>query len=181
MADNRDALPPWRGLGPDALTLAPGSMPRLLGSVGRPIKAALLDQSLLAGVGNIYADEALHRAGIHPRERACEISPERARALGRALRSVMRQAVRAGGSTLRDYRAAEGQRGAFQAQHAVYGRGGKPCLTCGAILERAVIGQRTTVWCPICQASPNPPGVHELSTFGEPRGGRASASPSSTL
>jgi formamidopyrimidine-DNA glycosylase len=151
LAESRDELPPWRGLGPDALTLPPDDLAGLLAKAKRPIKAALLDQSLLAGVGNIYADEALHRAGIHPAEIACEISTPRALRLGAALGEVLGLAVRAGGSTLRDYRAADGQAGAFQLQHAVYGRGGQPCLTCGATLDSGMLAQRTTVWCPNCQ------------------------------
>ena len=151
LAESRDGLPPWRGLGPDALTLPPRDLHGLLARARRPIKAALLDQGLLAGVGNIYADEALHRAGIHPAELACEISAPRARELGKALRELLALAVKAGGSTLRDYRAAEGQAGAFQLQHAVYGRGGLPCLTCGQLLDSGVLANRTTVWCPGCQ------------------------------
>lgn len=153
LAESRDELPPWRGLGPDALTLPPEDLGGLLARARRPIKAALLDQGLLAGVGNIYADEALHRAGIHPAEVACEISAARARKLGKALRELLELAVQAGGSTLRDYRGAEGQVGAFQFQHAVYGRGGLPCFTCGQALERGVLASRTTVWCPGCQGA----------------------------
>ncbi len=151
LAETRDELPPWRGLGPDALTLPPEHLAGLLAKARRPIKAALLDQGLLAGVGNIYADEALHRVGIHPAELACEISAPRALRLGEALRELLRLAVEAGGSTLRDYRAAEGQAGAFQLQHAVYGRAGQACLTCGEVLESGMLAQRTTVWCPRCQ------------------------------
>lgn len=153
LAESRDELPPWRGLGPDALTLPPQDLGGLLARARRPIKAALLDQGLLAGVGNIYADEALHRAGIHPAEVACEISAARARKLGKALRELLELAVQAGGSTLRDYRGAEGQAGAFQFQHVVYGRGGLPCFTCGRALERGVLASRTTVWCPVCQGA----------------------------
>jgi len=153
LAKSRDELPPWRGLGPDALTLPPRALHELLARARRPIKAALLDQGLLAGVGNIYADEALHRAGIHPAELACEVSAPRAHVLGKALRDLLVLAVRAGGSTLRDYRGAEGKAGAFQLQHAVYGRGGQPCLTCGQPLETGVLAGRTTVWCVSCQGA----------------------------
>lgn len=153
LAESRDELPPWRGLGPDALALPPQHLHGLLARARRPIKAALLDQGLIAGVGNIYADEALHRAGIHPAETACEISAARSRKLGEALRDLLTLAVEAGGSTLRDYRGAEGQAGAFQLQHAVYGRGGLPCLTCGRTLDCGVLAGRTTVWCPVCQGT----------------------------
>ncbi|UYV12256.1 MAG: bifunctional DNA-formamidopyrimidine glycosylase/DNA-(apurinic or apyrimidinic site) lyase [Phycisphaera sp.] len=153
LAQSRDELPPWRGLGPDALSLPPGELGGLLAKVRRPIKAALLDQRLLAGVGNIYADEALYRAGIHPAELACEIPATRAHKLGKVLGDLLALAVEAGGSTLRDYRAADGQAGAFQLRHAVYGRGGQPCLTCGQALESGVLASRTTVWCPSCQGA----------------------------
>lgn len=161
LANRRDALPPWGKLGPDALTLPADELPGLLTGVRRAIKAALLDQGLLAGVGNIYADEALHAAGIHPGDAACDLSPQTLRALGRALGDLLAASVRAGGSTLRDYRGAEGQRGAFQLQHAVYGRAGQPCQSCGRELACGLIGQRTTVWCPSCQ---QPQTAHRLST-----------------
>lgn len=172
LAASRNELPPWQGLGPDALSLRPADYPSLLARTRRPIKAALLDQSLLAGVGNIYADEALHEAGIHPRTIACELDSHRATALGRAVARLLAQAVEAGGSTLRDYRGAEGQPGAFQLQHRVYGRGGQPCLGCGQTLESGVLGQRTTVWCGACQNGgpasgllpASAPHTNELST-----------------
>lgn len=169
LADSRDELPPWRGLGPDALALPPHDLHGLLARARRPIKAALLDQGLLAGVGNIYADEALHMARIHPAELACEISVARAHQLGEALRDLLGLAVRAGGSTLRDYRSADGQAGGFQLQHAVYGRGGQPCLACGRPLETGVLAGRTTVWCPCCQGAScgvieGPQSTNELST-----------------
>lgn len=165
LAASRDELPPWQGLGLDALTLDPEVYPEMLGRARRPIKAALLDQGLLAGVGNIYADEALHEAGIHPRELAREISADRLVRLGKAVRRLLALAVEAGGSTLRDYRGADGQSGAFQLQHRVYGRGGLPCLSCGHELAVALVGQRTTVWCPRCQ----PQGVGEPENRGRPQ------------
>ena len=185
LAASRDELPPWQGLGPDALSIHPSDYPALLARARRPIKAALLDQGLLAGVGNIYADEALHEAGIHPWAITSELPPDRAVALGRAVSRLLAQAVQAGGSTLRDYRGAEGQAGAFQFQHRVYGRAGQPCLTCGQTLESAVLGQRTTVWCEACQnpaSAPalqgsNAPQTNGLSTSRSNAGG-GEASPS---
>ena len=184
LAKSRDELPPWQGLGPDALTLDPDAYPEMLARAKRPIKAALLDQGLLAGVGNIYADEALHEAGIHPRELACEVSADRLVRLGRAVRRLLAVAVEAGGSTLRDYRGAEGQAGAFQLQHKVYGRGGQPCLACGHELAVALVGQRTTVWCPGCQPQDTgkplrdgrPQTTNDLSTMRKTGSGAGSSS-----
>ncbi|MEQ8318111.1 MAG: bifunctional DNA-formamidopyrimidine glycosylase/DNA-(apurinic or apyrimidinic site) lyase [Phycisphaerales bacterium] len=168
LAPSRGDLPPWQGLGPDALTLEPEALPAILAKARRPMKAALLDQRLLAGVGNIYADESLHRAGIHPGELACDVEAGRLVRLGRELAALLARAVRAGGSTLRDYRGAEGQAGAFQLQHAVYGRAGEPCRTCGRVLASGLLAQRTTVWCDACQ---RPQSTNELSTMARARAG----------
>lgn len=151
LADSPESLPIWKSLGPDALELHPMQLSELLAPVRRPIKAALIDQSLLAGVGNIYADEALHRAGVHPRTPACDIPQAGVVELGRSIVAILREAIEAGGSTVRDYRNAMGQSGDFQRAHQVYGRGGQPCTTCGTRLEQDTIGQRTSVWCPTCQ------------------------------
>ena len=178
LAPSRDELPPWRGLGPDALTLEPQAYYGLLAGVRRPIKAALLDQHLLAGVGNIYADEALHEARIYPRTTASELSGSQATALGRAVARLLATAVEAGGSTLRDYRGAEGDPGSFQSQHRVYGRGGQPCRACQTTLAVELLAQRTTVWCPACQFS------NDLSTTNPQGRGASLSSPprySSTL
>ena len=152
VAATRDELAPWAALGPDALTLEPDRLVELLASSKRPVKAALLDQRLLAGVGNIYADEALHRAGVHPFAIASELTDVRAQRLGRAIRDVLAEAIRAGGSTLRDHRGADGRAGSYQARHRVYGRGGRPCLACDQALQSGLVGQRTTVWCRECQS-----------------------------
>ena len=144
-------------LGPDALDIAARDLAPRLARAARPIKAALLDQAVLAGVGNIYADEALHRAGIHPGALARELAPERVGDLARAVRHVLRAALRAGGSTIRDYASPGGDPGAYQTSHRVYARAGLPCLACHATLESDLIAQRTTVWCPRCQ--PGPPGA----------------------
>jgi formamidopyrimidine-DNA glycosylase len=141
----------WRLLGPDALTIrAPELRPRLARTC-RAVKAALLDQALLAGVGNIYADESLFRARVHPETPAGELDPPRVRTLAGSIRAILRRAVEAGGSTLRDYRRADGAIGGFQARHRVYGRAGLPCVRCGRTLESTPVAQRTTVWCPACQ------------------------------
>lgn len=138
-------------LGPDGLAVTgPELLARCQGSA-RAIKAALLDQSIVAGVGNIYADEALFRARISPHKLASRLKPADFTTLAERITEVLREAVHAGGSTLRDYTDAEGNAGSFAANHAVYGRAGEPCLTCGQPLRQATVAQRTTVWCQQCQ------------------------------
>lgn len=141
----------WAALGPDALTIAPEALAAGLAGSRRAIKAALLDQTVLAGVGNIYADEACFIAGVRPARKAQRLKGDEITRLAGAIRTVLSSAVAAGGSTLRDYRNADGEAGTFVSQHAVYGRGGKPCLRCGTTLRQATLAQRTTVWCPNCQ------------------------------
>ena len=116
-----------------------------------PIKAVLLAGDVVVGAGNIYACEALFRAGIDPRTSAATISRPRARRLLDALRHTLAQALDLGGSTLRDFRDAHGLSGAFQSQAAVYGRTGQPCGACGQPVKRIIQGQRSTFFCPRCQ------------------------------
>ncbi|MGP1347354.1 MAG: DNA-formamidopyrimidine glycosylase family protein [Phycisphaerales bacterium] len=141
----------WGVLGVDALAIdGPGLGAALAGSKAS-VKARLLDQRVVAGIGNIYADEALHAAGISPMRAGGLVETDECDRLAAAVRSIMGRAIEAGGSTLRDYRDADGVGGAFQLEHRVYGRGGEACLGCGGVLERGVVAQRTTVWCPVCQ------------------------------
>ncbi|MFM9145983.1 MAG: bifunctional DNA-formamidopyrimidine glycosylase/DNA-(apurinic or apyrimidinic site) lyase [Phycisphaerales bacterium] len=137
-------------LGPDALDIDPGHLRAAL-SGRRSVKAALLDQRAIAGVGNIYADESLHRAGIDPRLRCTRLRDHDIEALAREIRHVLGRAVIRGGSTLRDHRSATGSRGDAQQEHAVYGRGGLPCLRCRTVLRACRLAGRTTCWCPACQ------------------------------
>ncbi len=116
-----------------------------------PIKAVLLGGELIVGAGNIYACEALHHAGIHPRLRAESISRPRAERLLAALRLILARAIDIGGSTLRDFRDAHGAAGAFQLEAAVYGRAGLPCPRCAAPVQRIVQAQRATYFCQACQ------------------------------
>lgn len=143
----------WSGLGPDALDPPRADHPTLdrLWRTKRPIKAALLDQRCIAGVGNIYADEALFRSRIHPMTPAESLEPAARARLLIAVRTTLRRAVAAGGSTIRDYRDASGGNGWFQISHQVYGRAGLPCPACGRLLESCRLAQRTTVYCPECQ------------------------------
>lgn len=118
-----------------------------------PIKAALLDQRMVAGLGNIYVAEALFRAGIAPRRLAGRIAPARAASLVPVIRAVLLEAIEAGGSTLRDYRQADGDLGYFQHAFRVYGRAGQPCLKpgCGGTIQRIVQSGRSSFYCPVCQ------------------------------
>ena len=117
-----------------------------------PIKAALLNQSLLSGVGNIYADEGLFRAGIRPRRHAGRLSREELERLRLALVEVLREAIRRGGSSVSDYVDADGARGFFQLEHRVYQRTGEPCLVCRTPVRRIVLAGRSTHYCPQCQS-----------------------------
>ncbi len=116
-----------------------------------PIKSALLNQKLLRGVGNIYADEALFRAGIRPRRRAATISHEQLRKLYKAVQEVLREAIALGGSSISDYVDANGEEGFFQLQHRVYGREAEPCLVCKTAVRRVVLAGRSSHYCPKCQ------------------------------
>jgi|SRR5882672_2611999 len=116
-----------------------------------PIKSALLNQKLLRGVGNIYADESLFRASIRPRRRAASLTREDLRRLHRAVQEVLRDAIALGGSSISDYVDADGEEGFFQLQHRVYGREGDPCLICGTAVKRVVLIGRSSHYCPKCQ------------------------------
>ncbi len=115
------------------------------------IKSLLLDQRKLAGIGNIYADEALFRAGIRPTRRARSLTRVEAARLLRALRAVLRAGIRHRGSSISDYRDAAGRPGGFARLHRVYRRQGQPCLSCGAPIRRTQVAQRGTHFCPTCQ------------------------------
>jgi len=116
-----------------------------------PIKSALLNQKLLSGVGNIYADESLFRAKIRPRRRAASLTTAELRKLYKGLRDVLHQAIKLGGSSVSDYVDAEGREGFFQLKHRAYGREGKPCLVCGTPIKRVIIAGRSSHYCPHCQ------------------------------
>ena len=115
------------------------------------IKPLLLNQAFLAGLGNIYVDESLFAAGIHPLASAERVSASRAAKLHSAIREILTGAIAAGGSSISDYVDAEGRRGWFQVQHRVYGREGEACTACGTPVKKIVVGQRGTHFCPRCQ------------------------------
>jgi formamidopyrimidine-DNA glycosylase len=116
-----------------------------------PIKSALLNQGLLSGIGNIYADESLFRAGVRPRRRTTGLTRAELQHLHKAVREVLREAIAAGGSSVSDYVDADGDAGFFQLQHRVYGRAGEPCLVCRTPIKRIVIAGRSAHYCPKCQ------------------------------
>jgi formamidopyrimidine-DNA glycosylase len=116
-----------------------------------PIKSALLNQKLLRGVGNIYADESLFRAGIRPRRRAASVGRDQLSKLLGAVKEVLTEAIALGGSSISDYVDADGEEGFFQLQHRVYGREGEPCLVCKTPIKRVVIAGRSSHYCPKCQ------------------------------
>jgi len=115
------------------------------------VKALLLNQAFLAGVGNIYADESLFAAGIHPLAVADRLKRERAVRLHRAIQEILRAAIAAGGSSISDYVDALGEKGWFQAEHRAYGREGEPCKVCGTPIKKILVAQRGTHFCPKCQ------------------------------
>ncbi len=116
-----------------------------------PIKSALLNQKLLSGVGNIYADESLFRAKVRPRRRATSLTRAELQKLHKGLQKVLREAIKLGGSSVSDYVDHEGREGFFQLKHMVYGREGKPCFVCGTPIKRVIIAGRSSHYCPHCQ------------------------------
>jgi len=145
--------PLLRGLGPEPLSDDFDGDYLFARSRGRsaPVKTFLMDQRIVVGVGNIYAAEALHAAGIAPLRAAGRVSRERYRLLADAVRRILAYAIARGGTTLRDFLAPDGAPGYFVQELSAYGRGGEPCPRCGRPLRQASIGQRTTVWCGHCQ------------------------------
>jgi formamidopyrimidine-DNA glycosylase len=139
------------GPGAEPTTISAEDFAKLFKGRKLAIKAALLNQSILHGVGNIYADESLFRAGIRPRKQAGKLTREELRKLHGALQQVLAHAIELGGSSVSDYVDADGVRGFFQLEHKVYSRAGENCLDCGTPLKKIVVGGRTTVYCPKCQ------------------------------
>ena len=148
--DELGAWGPIAALGPEPLDLDARELKRRLAGRTAAIKLLLLDQGIVAGLGNIYVCEALRRAGIHPMRRGGSISLERLERLVPAIHDVLEEAIAAGGSTLRDFAAPDGELGYFPKSFAVYDREGRPC-TCGTVVRRIVQGGRSTFYCPRCQ------------------------------
>jgi formamidopyrimidine-DNA glycosylase len=138
-------------LGPEPLEISLQEFVARLRSRKSQVKPLLMNQSFLAGLGNIYVDEALFAAGIHPLAIASRVSAPRAAKLHQAIREILTAAIEHRGSSISDYVDAQGQRGEFQILHRAYGREGEPCLKCGAAIVKIVVGQRGTHYCPKCQ------------------------------
>ena len=141
----------YRGPGKEPLVISEDDFISLFKGRKLAIKAALLNQSLLHGIGNIYADESLFRAELRPRRQAGRLTRAELLRLRLALVEVLKHAISLGGSSVSDYVDADGVRGFFQLEHMVYSRAGEPCKVCQTTLKKLVVGGRTTVFCPICQ------------------------------
>ena len=148
-------------LGPEPLTIRPDQLVARLAKTRRAIKTALLDQRLIAGIGNIYADESLFHSHIHPTIPANRLTRRQILDLNRAIKLILRRAIHHRGSSLRDYVDADGEEGGFQLLHRVYARESQPCVRCKTPIKRIVLGGRSTHFCPRCQTkrqTPSPTG-----------------------
>ena len=141
----------FAGPGAEPLTIKAEEFAKLFRGRKLAIKAALLNQRLLAGVGNIYADESLFRAGIRPRRRVGRLTRDELEGLRKALKDVLEHAIRLGGSSVSDYVDADGKKGFFQLEHYVYRRTGEPCRICESTVRRIVVAGRSSHYCPQCQ------------------------------
>jgi formamidopyrimidine-DNA glycosylase len=137
--------------GPEPFDIDAAEFAAMLRARRAVVKPLLLNQGFVRGLGNIYVDEALFRAGIDPRSIAANVSAARARALHGHIVEILNQAIESGGSSISDYVDADGQRGEFQNAHKVYGRADEPCVKCGRPVQRIVLGQRGTHFCAFCQ------------------------------
>jgi formamidopyrimidine-DNA glycosylase len=153
--DRLDLHPWFAGMGPEPLgpDFTPEALAQALDGRSQAIKTLLLDQRIVAGLGNIYVCEALHRAGISPTRPGGQVSRAKLKTLVEAVKAVLQEAIEAGGSTLRDFVAADGALGYFQHRFRVYGREDEPCLTpgCAGVVRRLTQGGRSTFHCPRCQ------------------------------
>lgn len=140
-----------RRLGPEPLEISFADFAAGLKKRKTSVKALLLNQDFLRGIGNIYADEALFRAGVHPLAIAGRMGGARARRLFDAIGEVLREAIAAGGSSISDYVDAQGRSGFFQFSHRVYQHTGRPCVSCGTVIRRTLVAQRSSHFCPRCQ------------------------------
>jgi len=148
--DQLEEWPALNALGPEPFGLDARNLKRRLAGRSAAIKLLLLDQRIVAGLGNIYVCEALYRAGIHPKRAGGSVSLERLKCLVPAIEAVLDEAISAGGSTLRDFASPDGELGYFSKSFAVYDREGEPCA-CGGTVRRIVQGGRSTFYCPHCQ------------------------------
>jgi formamidopyrimidine-DNA glycosylase len=150
------SVPDLKRLGPEALDVDPSEFISVFKGRKTKIKSALLNQQIIAGLGNIYADESLFEARINPAQITNTISERKLRNLHQAVKKVLRKAIKAGGSSVDNYLNIDGEIGRFQLQHMVYGREGERCKKCGAKIKRIKINQRSSYFCPRCQPSKEP-------------------------
>ena len=150
-ADGEKILGP---LGADPLEVSESEFRRLITSRRARIKALLLDQTVFRGMGNIYTDESLWRAKIHPARLGANLKPQEIKKLQRAMRAILEEAIRLGGSSISDYVGADGEPGEFQIRHRAYDREGKKCFRCGAKIRRMIVAGRSSYFCPKCQRAP---------------------------
>jgi len=143
-----------RGFGADPLEVSAEEFASRIRGRSARIKALLLDQSVLRGVGNIYADESLWRAKIHPARLGAQLSKEQAKTLRRVLQKILQKAIVMRGSSISDFIDAEGEPGEYQRHHRVYGREGKACYRCQTLVRRAIVAGRSSYFCPKCQPVP---------------------------
>ncbi len=147
----REMPPRLKVLGPEPLEIGVEEFTAAMKKRHTGLKALLLNQIFVRGMGNIYADESLFRAGLHPRMPASKVSAPRAADLHRAMQDVLKAAIESKGSSVRTFLYGQGESGAYQQDHLVYGRGGEPCTRCKSPIRTATIAGRTTAWCPQCQ------------------------------
>ena len=150
-ADQDDQPPRIRRVGPDPFEVVDNQFKEAYRLRSGKIKSLLLNQQLISGIGNIYADESLFRSGIHPRRKPAQIKANEWVGLYESARQVLSEAIDSGGSSIDDYRRSDGSRGSFQKSHRVYGRENKPCVICGSLIRRIVISGRSSFYCSQCQ------------------------------
>ena len=150
-ADHLLEFPSWKQLGCDPFQITVKELFDLMQPRKKPVKNFLLDQHFVAGLGNIYVDESLFRAQIHPLSPCGDISLAKTKILLRHIQAVLAESIAAGGSSTSDYQKLDGTFGEFQKQHRVYRRTGEPCYVCGNAIDRMVLGGRSTHYCPHCQ------------------------------
>ncbi len=150
-----EEVPRIRGMGPEPLEISREEFVQRVRQRNRQLKALLLDQTFLGGLGNIYVCEALYRAGIHPKRKADSLSLCNIKVLYDHIQAVLKEAIQAGGSSVRSYRRSDGSEGRFALKLRVYGRDGKRCPRCGHRIKRIEVSGRGTFYCPGCQRSPN--------------------------
>jgi formamidopyrimidine-DNA glycosylase len=156
-------------LGADSLAITESEFVELVRSRRSRIKALLLDQGALSGMGNIYTDEALWRARIHPTRLGANLKPDEIEKLYAEVRAVLNEAIQLKGSSVSDYVDAEGNRGEFQTRHRVYQRTGEPCFRCGTKIRRSIVAGRSSHFCPKCQPAPRAQKRERARKTVEPR------------